>query len=482
MKKTVSLLIAMLMIASMGIIPTFASTTETELYSGKEEALSEGALTATAVSGNFVGTNFEPNDAVLAEVTSGIGVQVKKDESGNVYFELDGYNTRTDNYHSHKLYIYDYNEASNSTKLKKYSALVSLPETEVGTTNLFGQQSNQHGDATMFNIKANNGFGVQLKNGGAYYYDKATASYVNFVADGTMQANKYYRVEAIMDIRSRTAHTITAPYYMRAFVYDGDTLLGSTDWVYPADESYRWYLTGRATIIDAYGYSEGSKVLIDEFKGYKVEITPITCTSQVVADDYSSATFTFSEELEVGTVTKENVLLKAANAALDVSDKYEIDYAGGVLTLTFSDLPPSETFNIVLTKDVCAASDGFGLTEEIQISFTTPADSFADSLSTVAFNPVDGEEIVAGSEVVASITLSNTTNRAREYLLLATSWNSENECVDIESVYGFIEPGDTENLTIPAVTFQDAESVIRVSLLDNWYNTAPVGTVVTYQQ
>ena len=285
MKKAVSLLLACLILLSIGMLPASA-TTETELYPGKEEALEVGALTASPASnGGFGGTNFELAEAQAASTKSGVGVEVKKDAANNVYFELNGDCSRSDAYHSHKLFIYDYNSAANSTKVKKYSALVSVPSVSVGSVNLFGQHSWNVGNANAYNTKSISGFGVRLAKGGAYYYNKATREYKNFVPQGTMKANKFYRVEAIMDIRSRAGTSVTGSYYMRAFVYDGNTLLGETGWVHPSDEAYQYYLTGRSTVIDAYGFGEGGKVLVDEFKAYKLDGFP---TYTVTDNDYGN--------------------------------------------------------------------------------------------------------------------------------------------------------------------------------------------------
>ncbi len=287
MKKAVSLILACLILLSIGMLPASA-TTETELYPGKEEALAVGALTASPASnGGFGGTNFELADAQAESTNSGVGVEVKKDAANNVYFELNGDCSRSDAYHSHKLFIYDYNSAANSTKVKKYSALVSVPSISSGTVNLFDQETWNAGNANAYNTKALNGFGVRLTKGGAYYYNLATSEYINFVPTGTMQANKFYRVEAIMDIRSRAGTSVTGQYYMRAFVYDGDTLLGETGWVYPANEAYQYYLTGRSTVIDAYGFGKDAKVLIDEFKAYKLDNFP---TYTVSDNDYRNET------------------------------------------------------------------------------------------------------------------------------------------------------------------------------------------------
>ena len=345
MKKLVSLFLACAIALSIGMLPAFA-TTETELYSGREEILSEGALTGTpGANGDFACTNFTPGDDLIKngfeeKIGSSVGVQVKKD-GDNVYFELNGFNTRYDNYWSHKLFKYDYDNKSNSTKVKKYSALVSVPSTEQGATNVFGQQDGKDGNASVFNVKANKGFGVHLTKGGAYYWDPAavvdedtTGAYVNFIPDGTMQADKYYRVEAIMDARGRASMSEVGPLYMRAFVYDGEDLLGETGWVLPTNYSYKYYLTGRITIIEAYGYpQENSAVKVDEFKAYKLENIPTleveSGSASAIINKYVAAKTanlwfrTVGERFNLATTTKNNLL---GDGSANTAARYNLSF------------------------------------------------------------------------------------------------------------------------------------------------------------
>ncbi|MBR5157113.1 MAG: hypothetical protein IKW59_05030 [Clostridia bacterium] len=345
MKKLVSLFLACLMVLSIGMIPAFA-TSETELFPGKEEALEVGDLTGTPVStGGFGGTNLTTfTEVVAAEVEDSIGVAVKKDDAGNVYFELDAYNKRADGYHSHKLFIDDYDSSgkgTNSTKVKKYSALVSLPSVEQGTTNVFGQAAWNTGDSTTgFNIKAIKGFGVQLKNGGAYYYDpeavvdeETKGAYINFVPNGTMQADKYYRIVAIKDFRGRKTTSEAGPIYMRAFVYDGENLLGETGWVYTYKESYKYDLDGRSTCIDAYGYPEKTVVKIDEFKAYKLDNIPTlevaSGSSAAIINKYVAAKTsnawrrTVGERFNLSTTTKNNPL---GEGSVNTAARYNLSF------------------------------------------------------------------------------------------------------------------------------------------------------------
>lgn len=476
MKKTVSLLMTFLMVLSIGILPSFAASEEIlTVCTVSEEDLTEDVALATKpeVEPGYGGTV----KAVNNNFKTANGVMVRKDENGNKYFELAAdtkpINSSGVSYHEHKLGIISGSGATANETFKKFTAKVKLPSVEAGgATHVFAQQDQQYmGQDTM---RAINGFGVKLTAGQAQYYDKDKATYVNFLNEGvTMNADEWYTIEAYMDARAAVTEGKT---YMNATVYDeAGNIIGKSDWQYVQAGKGRWTKVWWSTQITAVSYAEGSKVLVDEFKEYVVDIEELTCTSQTLAEDFSSATFTFSAELNTETITKENIIFTAANPNLDVTDKYEIDYTDGVMTITFDNLPYGENYNLTLTSKICSTSDDFGLAEEVVIPFATPVDPLAASLSTVNFAAAEGS-------VTAGITLSNPSAKAREYLLLATSWNGEDECVEIKSVYGVIAAGATENITIGTVAFEDADSIVRVSLLDNWKNIAPIGSVVTYTQ
>ncbi|MBQ4516331.1 MAG: hypothetical protein II978_06045 [Clostridia bacterium] len=474
MKKTVSLLLTFLMVLSIGILPSFAASEEIlTVCSVLEEDLPEDVALATkpevdpGYGGTVktVGNNFKTAN----------GVMVRKDESGNKYFELAAdtkpMTSSGVHYYEHKLGIVSSTTANET--FKKFTAKVKLPSVaESGETYVFAQQDQQQmGADTTRAVKC---FGVKLTAGQAQYYDRAKETYVNFLNEGvTMNTDEWYTIEAYMDARAAATEGKT---YMNATVYDeAGNVIGESDWQYVQSGKGRWTKVWWSTQVTAVGYAEGSKVLVDEFKEYVVDIEELTCTSQVLAADFSSATFTFSAELNTETITKENIIFTAANPNLDVTDKYEINYADGVMTITFDNLPYGENYNLTLTSKICSTSDDFGLAETVEIPFATPVDPLAASLSTVNFAAAEGS-------VEASITLSNPSAKPREYLLLATSWNGDNECVEIKSVYGVIAAGATENITIGTVAFEDADSIVRVSLLDNWKNIAPIGSVVTYTQ
>ncbi len=314
--------------------------------------------------------------------------------------------------------------------------------------------------------------GVLIKNGGAYYYDVANGDYVSFIEDGTMSADTWYTVEAIFDLRE-------AAIMMNASVYDADGYhVGGSDWQHVSN-------LGRLgnganftrTQIRFSGYQATDNVLIDDIAMYKLTLddTAVTCTDFAVAQDYSSASLTFSDELEAGLITKDNVTLSCANPNFDVSDKYEVSYANGVVTLTLDSLPYSEDFTITVTTKVRPAGDIFGIPEAITKTFTTPEDPFKTALENLSFAS-------SGNEVVATTTLDNSISTSRrEYMFVVTSWNNSNECVAIRNLHGFVEGGQSPNITLPAVPFEGEGSRVYVSLLDNWYNLIPVGDARVFQ-
>ncbi len=498
MKKTISLLLTTLLIASLAIMPVSASTDE-QLYPDNEQALLPFVDTALGgaptTDGEFAGTNFTLIGTQTSYETSGIGVMIRKDDTDNVYFEIDADCTRTGQWNSHKLYIYDAAATSNSTKIKRFSAKVCLPETEKGETNLFAQSTSKKGDDGnhLYNTKALNSFGVQLKKGGAYYYDVDTAKYVRFIPDGTMVADKYYRVDAIMDARSMGNDQ---KVYMRAFIYDGEELVGESGWVY----SYKSSTINCTTIIDAYNYSAGNTVLIDEFKIYRVDNIPTyTVTNEngenfteggvLPMSNYPTLTFTYSNPIPVAAVNSDNIKLCQDGIEL-LADMYTVsageeDANGNTtsFTVTMSDLSPETAYAIRLMAALSdyneSAASYAGIPADCGLykdyAFISPTDPFIDAISSVVFTENEGK-------VSATTTISNTMLVDREYMFIITSWNKDLECVAIKNVYGTLAAGASAEVNLPEVAFEDAESTVCVYLVDNWYDMKPIGDPKVYKR
>jgi len=411
--------------------------------------------------------------------TSATDLKVIKEADGNYAFKLaDGFSAKQ------SMIVYTYtNEAG--TGYQGGDAFVSSPYVSMKAKIKF---TNTSGRTQLFALSKSfsktlpsnvtDTAGVYLENGGASYYDFENSTLVNFIEEGTLETGKWYTVEAVFEM-VEDGNT-----KMAAIVYDEDGyVIGKS----PLKKvtSLTWYSTSKAgtrytrTYIMNTGYPAGDYTLIDDVSLYTLEISPVICNSQEIAEDCSYAEFEFSDELDVDTVNKGNVILEAVGSELDTSEMYEVSYDNGVLRVDFENLPFTQAFKLTITTNVGIAGDVFGISEPVEVEFVSPEDPLNLALDTVKFN--NGDDIKAGDDVVVSMTIDNTTKVKREYMLLVTSWNSKNECIAIRNCHGFLEPGQDTTLSAPAVKFADEESIIRVSLVDNWFNLVPVGDAVTFE-
>ncbi len=444
-----TLMLCLLMLAS----PVYAETVETQF--GETFTADEFYNIEIPSSGSY---------GTIAKVPSSAKLTVVDDGTGNFVYQMGGSTV------TQAMIIYTYYSSDGSlsqSRYQKMTARIMLPS-KTGRTHLFAME---RGWGVAVNTDT---AGVVLENGGAYYYDAPSGEYVNFIPDNTMSVGEWYTVEAIFDFTACSKDAGDIVMYGTVTDDEGN-VLGTSGRVHVSNQkSYNdnALMTYIRSQIRFSGYAEGENVFIDDLKLFKLAVTPITCTPGEITEE--SASFTFSEALDPDTVTKENIRLTAENPALDVSDKYEIEYADGTLTLNFDELPYGEAYNITITTDVRAEGDAFGLPAEIVLPFTTPVDPLASATGTADF-------IVGDGSVVAKVTLNNTALRSREYMLVVTSWNSDNVCVDIKNVSGTLAPEDTEEITLPAVTTDGSGSIIRLSLLDNWYSITPIGDVAIEQ-
>ena len=259
MKKLISLLLAVMLVMSMMTFSVMASTDTEITPNTAEESLSVGVLGNTRVAG------FYTNKA------NGVEIAKESAESSNNIFKLkaDYTGSATGSY-----LLAGYHSGIQDSQLTRLSAKISLPSVE-GTSAITGVFLLER--TYSVSPKEYTNAGVFLKNGGAYCYDRTLGAEQAFVPAGTMQANKWYRVEAIYDTRAMTADEATSKVYMNAFVYDGETnqLVGTSGWRFVStDTQYSNQMSFRMPIIQAYKYSEGSYVLIDDYKIYKITDAP----------------------------------------------------------------------------------------------------------------------------------------------------------------------------------------------------------------
>lgn len=446
-----------------------AATTETLLSINSsqpaEDAIADGSLTTTACYGYY------------AKYSKGFDVLVapESDGSTNKIFKING--SCEVNNGSSLVALRPVSLSTQST-LNKFTSKIMLPSVDDADAMTGVHQPHKAWGASSPNYS---GYGVFLTGGGAMYYDYASSSMVNFIAPGTMSANKWYRVESIMDTSEGTNSSATSKVYMNAFVYAADTneLIGTSGWQYVSnyelpDSSAKCY---RNILIQAWRFDEGSYVFADDFNLYSVnDYNTISCVTAEYNENNTEVVFTFSEDIENGVITASNVCVLPDNPSLKVDGKYSVTILGNTVSVDLSNFPYNESFTVQIASyimDSVAECEG-----------ATPEDPFENAVTSVDFAPESAGEtadIIAGDNVIATVNLINESNEAKEYMIIVTSWNSNNECVAIRNVCGTIEIGEDDAVILPAVPFEDEGSIIRVSLVDNWYNLIPVGDAVTFE-
>ncbi len=274
MKKIISLLLAIMLVMSMMTFNVMASTDTLVVVTTAEDNIADGNL---ATSGNQGYSTNGTGNVTVAPIETGSDNKIfsmiktngaKYDSSGVLALRVTG--------------AANQNKSFFSSSMSRFTADVMLPST-VGTTMLFVPRSQWSTAATT-----ETGFGVRLKDGGAYYYDVATGEFISFIDNGTMKADEWYHIEAIMD--SREAKLTGNKTYMNAFVYDSKgKLVGTSNWQYVSNvKPYSTHYSFLSVQIQTYGYDEGNIVKIDKFNAYTISSLPeYTMESASLADTNS---------------------------------------------------------------------------------------------------------------------------------------------------------------------------------------------------
>lgn len=327
MKKLVSLFLACLMVLSIGMIPAFA-TTETEItYTVAEGSLTADTALASKPTNNYNTEYCGTNVTVGNYYKTATGVMVRDDGTGNKYFELAADTVPNNTWYEHKLSLSK--TISDSNTLKRFTAKIKLPSL-TGSTYVFSQKRSWGLAGTT---RILDGFGVRLVAGEALYYDAATKAFVNFLDDEkSIEANKWYTIEAVMDARATNL-------YMNAFVYDdAGELIGNSAWqhVGTTPTSAGW----RESIITAAGYELESKVLVDNFKEYVLSDVPTytfeeptypqpTTITETYTNNYIAATTNSSWYRTVGekfNITNTNTTNNLGNGSKNTAARYNMSF------------------------------------------------------------------------------------------------------------------------------------------------------------
>lgn len=304
--------------------------------------------------------------------------------------------------------------------------------------------------------------GVYFFLGGAQYYDASTSMREYFIEPGTLQADKWYTVEAIYDV------SVTQEVYMKASVYDENGMIMGTSPMAKVS-TLKWYsgtVRYMRAFLSATDLGADDYVLFDDIAVYRLDSIPEVSAPTAEYDEENGVVkFTFADDVDTGIITESNVKISASNPALDLTDKYTIAVEGDTVSVDVSKLPYSETFTVSML--------GWAINGTSEIEVTTPEDPFENAVVGASYVEED-------DSVVAIVDIANTSAIDRDYMFVITSWNTKNECVAIRALTGFIAAGETDDVELPAVPFKNEGDTIRISLVDNWLNMTPIGDALEY--
>lgn len=440
MKKIVSLLLAVMMVIGMMTFTATASTDTLLTASVTEDSLTAGALSNSrdGYKNVYMATQYNKFNGTT-------DVTVVQDGTNNI-FQIGGYSSTSV---PNTLYYLLSDGGYFSSEMSRFTAKVNLPSVGVdGVTNLFAPSNSWSAVYSPYT------FGVQLKNGGAYYYDADTGIYVPFIEDNTMTAETWYTVEAIMDSRERISDG--SKTYMNAFVYNADgVLVGTSGWQYvssdTSDSSYYGWL---ATSINARGYAEGTVVSVDEFNVYTLSDLPSysVAVGEPTTNKYIATTSTYTNTYRtVGewftTATSE------ANALISSTSTNKVIRVE--MSARFPKLPESSSYTFTL------------LSFNNALQYVTNGKEF-DGTVRIGENGLEVRSYNSSTGLYDTvITLSNG---ATTYTINANEW------------YNFVWDVDFTDFESPVakLAVKDASGNVLVST-PSFYNAAPLLTNKWYQ-
>ena len=441
-RKIISLLTALFVLSAA--LPVWADATLTQYLSTFTGDEFYGLDVPTSGSYGTLGTNAPAGSLTVIE----------EEDSNKAYQYSGGAATK----HSIAVYTYSNKAAENvltNAVYQKMTARVKFSST-LAQTQLFTLSK-----AWNLTTTTDTG-GVVIKNGGAYYYDMESQTYVNFVQDGSLNVDTWYTVELVYDF-SGTGN------YMAASVYDENgVVVDSCTFTYVSEFArYNAKNAHLRTHINFSNVPENETILVDDIAIYALsEVATLTCTDSSYDQESSKAVFTFEDTLDPAFFTEANIKVVPENPELDVAGLYDVSIADNIVTVDMSRMPYAEKFTVV--------ASAYALSQNVECEVTTPEDPFEQVVVGADFS-------VDGDNVTPTVSLDNTSTIDRDYMFVVTSWNSKDECIAIRAITGFIAAGEDDEVELPEVPCKGEGSVVRISLVDNWLNMTPIGDVITYE-
>lgn len=294
--------------------------------------------------------------------------------------------------------------------------------------------------------------GIFFRNGGAYVYDYDKSTNKTFIDDGTIEGEKWYRVESYTDFQG-------SEYQMQnAKVYDDETgeLIAESGWTRVSELSpqggFQCYARN----------STAPEILVDDWEVYKCEGIE-RANFDIVTDDETRQVYKIECDmtLDGNMFTNETVTLKADNAALNLTGKYSVEYADNAIVVTTDEpLPYNENYTITIN---CLPSTAEGMlavdvsdTSGLVKTFSTGEDVFKTENATF------------GEDKCVSAQLSNPSGTEREYMMIVSSIDGTGKYLETQCVYGTLAPHTaSQDVKAPAITAVSGGKV-KLMVWDNW--------------
>ena len=237
-------------------------------------------------------------------ITPNTVLTVEDDGTGNYAYKVTGGQTQAKQQMAVNLYAditgtkADGFLASNKNSgYQKMTARVYLSSL-TGTVQLFDMNR-------AFNSSLNSDTaGVYFFLGGAQYYDASTSMREYFIQPGTLEAGKWYTVEAIYDV------SVTQEVYMKASVYDENGMIIGTSPMAKVS-TLKWYSSSvryMRAFLSATDLGADDYVLFDDIAIYRLDSLPEVAAPTAEYDEENGVVkFIFADDIDTGIITESNV-------------------------------------------------------------------------------------------------------------------------------------------------------------------------------
>lgn len=465
MKKRIFLVIMCILLICPG---AYAKVTETLVNDVKADKWLEGSGFTTSTGTYPAGTlpdppgnkYTDPNTDKSGEIrVCNYNVVKAAYDGDNAVFKFEGPLTSTGAALT--------NVSNSGAPIKKYSVKVKInAEAATVVTNIIAPGWEYYPQA--------NGSGITVKDGGAYINDAKTNSSVKFIEDGTIQNNKWYTIDTMYNTVSSGVTLCAAKVYD-----DKGTLIGNSGYHYSytgvgrGDSIYNFYSFQQSV----YGLTNDETVLFDDWKAYTVmDDAKANFTLSTELAELNKIKIVSDIKLDALNINADTVELTAENLGISLEGTYSVTYEetseeNAIVITTNAPLPYNETYTVAL-KGILATADGTVATDYPN-GFSTTFNSGNDPFA------VNGCNFDTANE--AKLTLSNTSARDREYLAIASVYDTDGKYISTSCKYGKVTAKTTSG-SVVTLPYADGKTgrTVKIMVWDNWNDMNSLSQTYTY--